>query len=515
MGQPIVMNPEQPVVKSYQELGTEQFGPQFSGDAVVAELNINLYKALGMDRAFQTEEDFISTYGNVQKAIATDDVSGFADATALRLENLDDVMTSVLYSNEHLVLWNWVNRVVSKQPTFEWNERRRYGGGRRSPGFTEGGTPRSATGQWERNTIQTKYLGVKRGITHQALTTGLLGGFQVSPTEEEERSGTLDLLGICERWLIHGDADIKAVGGGTVNYDGILQLLLDYQAAGRIDSRNIIDKAGQPLTFDDIEHATVTTFKLGKLASTANQALFLDPNVSSGLSMQKLPAERAVLATEGIPTGRYVSGVPLGGFKTGRGVVPFKESLFMDEVEYNDPILDASDTEPTAPASPTCTTAAATDTGATWSGTFYYWVASINDGGESVAVVDSDGAQAVTEGQKCTITIPHVTGAHGFRIYRGELDDGSDAKLIGHVAATGASVAFVDQNKKIPGTTDALLLYNAQDTMVIAQMAPLIKFPLGIVSTTIEFLLLLYHVLVLKAPERVVWWRNVGSYIST
>jgi hypothetical protein len=42
-------------------------------------------------------------------------------------------------------------------------------------------------------------------------------------------------------------------------------------------------------------------------------------------------------------------------------------------------------------------------------------------------------------------------------------------------------------------------------------MSPLLKMPLAPVSTTFEYLLLLYHTLVLKAPERQFVFKNVGK----
>lgn len=511
----LILAQEQPVAKSFQQLGMEEMGESFSGDALVESMSLNLYKALGIDRAFRTEEDFLNSFSNINKALATGTVAGLADATALRLENLDDVMTSVLFDASHLVLQNWIPRTVSKQPVFEWNRRLRYGGARRTPGFQEGGTPRSATGAWERNVIQTKYMGVRRGITHQALTTGLLGGFQISPTEEEERSGTLGLLEIIERWLFSGDSALKEAGGSTVNYDGLKVLLEAAVTAGRIDDRNVIDLAGQPLIWDHIDEGALNLYKVGKLSTTTDCALFLDPSVSQGLSLQKAPAERVALSTE-LAGGQYVVGTPVVGYKTNRGALPFKESIFLDEVHNGDPLLSADEVEATAPAAPpTLTSAVSSDTGADWAGTYYYFVSALNDGGESLALVDDGGSQAVTADQKVTLTIGRVADAHGYRVYRGVASDGSDAKFIGHVAQPASGTAsFVDQNRKIPGTTDALILHSDKADLVLAQMSPLIKFPLGIVSTTIEFLLLLYHVLVLKAPERVIWYKNVGSYIA-
>ena len=55
-----------------------------------------------------------------------------------------------------------------------------------------------------------------------------------------------------------------------------------------------------------------------------------------------------------------------------------------------------------------------------------------------------------------------------------------------------------------------LLCRNSAD-LCIAQMSPLLKMPLAPTSTTFEYLLLLYHTLVLKAPERQFIFKNVGK----
>ena len=48
--------------------------------------------------------------------------------------------------------------------------------------------------------------------------------------------------------------------------------------------------------------------------------------------------------------------------------------------------------------------------------------------------------------------------------------------------------------------------------LCIAQMTPMIKMPLPQVGTTFPFLLLLYMVSVIKAPQRVVIYKNCGQY---
>ena len=48
----------------------------------------------------------------------------------------------------------------------------------------------------------------------------------------------------------------------------------------------------------------------------------------------------------------------------------------------------------------------------------------------------------------------------------------------------------------------------------MSQMAPLLKMPLPQVDTTFPFLLLLYCALVVKAPERVIIFKNCGPYVG-
>jgi hypothetical protein len=79
-------------------------------------------------------------------------------------------------------------------------------------------------------------------------------------------------------------------------------------------------------------------------------------------------------------------------------------------------------------------------------------------------------------------------------------------------------VTFVDRNGTselynnfMPSTNIAPLICRNSADICIAQMSPLLKMPLAPVSTTFEYLLLLYHTLVLKAPERQFIFKNVGK----
>jgi len=126
-------------------------------------------------------------------------------------------------------------------------------------------------------------------------------------------------------------------------------------------------------------------------------------------------------------------------------------------------------------------------------------------------------------GQKATITVPNVVGATGYRVYRGILADGSDAKWVGRIADPPANADGVFVDKGQWNTVDstgkknnglAIVIEPDPGDVCIAQLAPLLKMPLPQVDTTFPFLLLLYIVFVLKASERVKIYKNCGQYIS-
>lgn len=490
------------VVKSFNQLGAAEYGDQWpGGDSIVAEIDRNIVRDMG------------GSFGAMFKALANQNLAGYGDGTPLLLENLDDRMTTVLYEESMLVLWNMLERTVSRQPYYEWNERLRYGGGRRAPGFAEGGVPKNASAKWQRKGAYVQYLGVKRGITHQALIAGSLGGYQVSPAEEEERDGTLDLLATIERWFFWGDADIKPSGSNQINYDGILKQMEQFETDGRLPAGvHIIDKKGEPFVFDDIENGGLTLLQRGKIATTEKVKFVCHPKVEAGLALQKMPSERAIISHR--PDGKYIAGTPMAGYESQLGTIMFNKSIFLDEVELDVPLTAAANVEPTAPAAPaTPTIAVSADTGADWADTYYYFASAMHDGGESLATASASQVVAVDE--KATVTIPRVTDAAAYRVYRGTESDGSDAKIIATVPQpTSGDATYEDRNQRIPGTHVSFMFNNDPRDLVVAQMAPLLKYPLGVTSTTIEFLLLLYHALIVKAPERLVIWKNIGDYAT-
>ena len=470
------------LIKSFQDIYSEHFGAEASVDTLVQ---------------------------NLSKAFATTALGDtFGDGTALRLQNLDATMTQVLFDEGHLKFFNFLNRFPSIQPYYEWNRRKSYGSSRASAGFREGGAPRGSTSSYKREGAYVKYLGVRRGITHQMTLTGQLGGTQIDPVAEENRNGTLELLEKTERQLMWGRSEILDATGNNVNYDGFIPLLEE------LYPKNIIDLRGKPYTFDHIEERGAILFEEGKVRNFRNLKTFMHPQVLTGLSKMKFEADRRVM---GGSAESFITGTPLTGHQTNFGFVPFEPHLFMDEVESNAPLTEAADSgAPEAPATVvgTATTPdVATSKFATGDGvgTHYYFVAAFNEAGESLTTAST--GVAVAAKKAVDVAIARTAGAVGYRIYRSMTNDAKTAGKIGTIPQPASGDAtFRDLNEWIPGCMTVVWAEKSPENLVLAQMTPLIKFPLAIVSTTIEFLLLLYHVLVMKAPERQYVFKNVGKW---
>lgn len=483
------MNELKRLVKSFQQMGEERYGSSFSTMKVVEDLE----KAL--------------TLGNYPPTAGTTT----SDAGPLRLQNLDSTMTSVLFTERHIKLWAALTKVPSIQPYYEWNRRRSYGSQRHSIGFAEGGTPNGQTASYERNGIYTKFLGVKRGITHQLTMTGQLGGTQLDPVSEENRNGAMELMGSLERGLLYFDSLILDSSGASVMYDGLIKQMT---TGARAYAPHVVDKAGAPLDFTDIEEAGMSLYKKGYVFNFDDLHMLMTPDIITDLSKMKFDMERKMLGAAN-PADGYRTGVPLSGHDTNYGRFNFDPWIFGERVEGDSPLATTDPSAPAQPAAWNITINAPVQAGSKFVAATtrtVYSVSAGSDKGEGIPRISTNTTGDTLASGSVTVTFPAAPAgtpsASFWRVYRGVLADGSDHKWIADVPI--GSATFTDLNAKIPGTGIAIVVNRNSDTMAIPQMTPLIRFPLAITSTTIEWLLLLYHTVVLKAGERAYIWTNVG-----
>jgi len=457
--------------------------------------------------------------GRLSKALATGNISGFANGSDLVLQNLDSVMSSALFREDQLVKQRYINHVASINPIYQWNRRNQYGTSRGVTAFAEGSIGPVGNGAWSRNTADVAFFGVQRGTTVIANLSGALGGMFDDPIEEENYDGTMQLLSSVEHALTWGNASILDMNGNSIFYNGFYPTLLARASAGKVFPTNIIDLHGKPMSFDVIQE--IASLAAKQYVTTARDMCgFLGPDSLSTLQLMKSEAERNMNMSS--QDGGFKAGTPIDGYRTQIGYIPFQQDVFLTPFDGGTSPLTTADAG--SPVSvTTVATAAASPTGAQVSnwltsdvGTVYYTVSAFNAQGESLPYVYVTG-QAVAAGQVVTLTITNVSGAYGYRVYRGLQANGSDAGWIGDVARSGTfNAAFVGKNSIKPGT-DVWIFFNRDESnLAIAQMAPLLKLPLAIQNTTIPFGLLYLHTLAVKIPERQFMVVNIGktSYTS-
>lgn len=458
---------------------------------------------------------------DLRKALSTTNSNapqgGGINSGPMQLENLDAVMTEVLISEQHFKLFNLLPKVPSAQPYYEYNVHKGFGSNRSGgAGFRQGGQPKGGTSAFERKGIYNKFLGVAGGITHQMLMTGQNGGSFEDPTVRENRDRTLELLEKVERELVFGQSAIKDESGEEVNFDGLLTSLM------ATNPSNVIDMNGAPLTFDELDVAAESLVTTGKQSSVNGYKILQSAHVSSGFNKQ-FGARNQVRFNKDLGQGQqYVPGQVINKYDTNFGAFDFDYSILLQEVEAAAPLDGVTIAgAPGAPVIIAQPTAVDDALGKHLAATYYYTIAGFNDTGESLGTITS--AVAVPDASTAvTIVIARLTGATGYRIYRGKLADGSDAKWIAKVPQTIAGdLTFVDKGEwqtvdASGAAADGIALVIKPDAkdIAIAQMTPLIKMPLPQVGTTFPFMLLLYIVSVIKAPERIKIYKNCGTYTA-
>lgn len=501
------------VVKSFETLGRESLGEAFVGDTYVDQL---------------------------AKAVATSSVGSFGSLNSLLLENLDATMTSVLFNKRHLKIFNSIPRVPSAQILYQWNRQLSYGAGRGALGFAEGGGPAVFTPSFQRSNATVKFYGVRRGYTHQMVQVGNMGGAFLDPVAEENRSGTLDLLQKLERWIIWGDSNWLGGDNSSVHYDGLVkQLNTNFPS-------HVYDLQGAPLTFENLENYAEELVTTGYLVDFSNLRMFAAPRVVSDLAKLNLQGQYFWMNSQNMPQG-WRPGTPINGYASQHGIIPFEESVFMDAVPFGhvNSVANGAGSysvagDPLAPATPVAgnisISAVSPPSGITSNlsaGTYNYFVSACNANGESAVLTGAAALTAVTTTAGQAVEIQITTGSPGataYRVYRGTSSNALDTS-VGYIGTfyptssggtltttslTAANAntpgnAVLDYNQSIPGTSCAMLLNLSAEDIVVAQLAPLIKFPLALISTTVEFFLMLYHVLALKAPERMIFVKNIGT----
>lgn len=155
-------------------------------------------------------------------------------------------------------------------------------------------------------------------------------------------------------------------------------------------------------------------------------------------------------------------------------------------------------------------------------GNYIYAIAAINRHGESSLVVNETPV-AVTAGSVVDLKFSIVDNAHpatGYRVYRSKKGGDKTSKLypifdisvaqlkMGYAGAAGDLCR--DNNYFLPDCDQAFLVQFDNEVIEFAQLAPLMKMDLAILSPAYRFMVLLYGTPFLYAPKKLVRLINIG-----
>ena len=436
----------------------------------------------------------------------------------LQAESLESTLKSITFDMKNLKMWPSIS-VDKAYNLFEQYNRLIGYGSDSSPYIGEGGAPQEEDSTYIRDGQRIVFFGTRRKVSHQMTLVRTTVGDIVA---QQAKEGTMHLLKNVEREMYWGHAHFTNVATGDQNgglsdlpansiaMNGLLQQLVkgdddaqqksrDFEGYGEV--RSIAsDLKGAVLAQDDLEDLTVIALE----NFGAPTDLHIEPLALSSFVKQFYPQFRSAPGLSGQSVGYDVNKMV-----TSAGNVEFKPNLFLrprgqarNTGIQGSPVLGAAAAAQTAIANPS----ASTDGLA--AGTYQYKVSYVNDSGESSPVQAT--VAAVTAGQAALITLSNTpAGTKHIKVYRSAANGAvGTEKFIGNYKVSGT---IVDSGAKAPGLGEAFLLDMSSEVMRFKQLSPLSKINFAIVSTALEFAVVLYGALFVYAPRFNCLFKNLGK----
>lgn len=474
----------------------------------------------GLDQGLVSQADIESLnkaitagYGGAGKP--TDLVYG----GVLQAESLESTLKSVTFDMKNLKMWPSV-AVDKAYNLFEQYNRLISYGSDSAPYIGEGGAPLEEDSTYVRDGQKIVFFGTRRKVSHQMTLVRTTVGDIVA---QQAKEGTMNLLKNVERELYWGHAHFMSQATGamsgsdadlpvnSVAMSGLLKQLLkgdsdvlhrsgDFEGYG--DAKSIAqDLAGQIIAQDDIERLAVIA--LENFGSPTD--LHIEPAALSAFVKQFYPQFRSAPGLANETVGYDVSKVT-----TTAGKIELKPNLFLrPRAGVRSLAVSAS-----APAATFTASGAGAGSGGlivtTGTASVQLKVTAVNDAGESAPV--SAGAVSLSAGQNLDITIGSVpAGVKHWKVYISAPGGAAGTeKFAGNFANTGAGTYRL-KGVKQAGLGEAFLLDMSAECMKFKQLAPLSKINFAIVTTALEFAVVLYGALFVYTPRFNCVMLNVGK----
>ena len=492
----------------------------------MGNLSINL-----ADYGFQQNGGFAGqqdaeTVAQLNKALEAEQITGrdtanltTASGAPLKVESLEKTLKHLTFRESDIRLWKDLPKKPAYNTVEEYNQQVSYGQNR--GGWNrEGELPEEEDSIFVRRAQLVKYLGVTKSVTHQMTLVNTMVG---SIMERTIKDGTMWILRTLNQGLYFGDENLI-----PEQFNGFLAQQRRSDAWASYDeymeSANVVDCRGAKLSEAAIENAANTIVENYGLGTQ----LYAAPSVMSNFVQNFYGNKFIQPNTAALSAG--VMGQKVVAFDSQFGQIGLNHDVFFKKLPAKTSASAATSLK--APATPVwdttapaavVTNAAHSKFAATDAGNVYYAVSAINRYGESQLAIYSTAVAAVAG---CAIDLKFAAGTGtnaptAYRIYRtkvggaatGEfypLFEVSTAELTaGYDGAAGGLVR--DLNHFLPDCDQAFLVQFDNEVVEFAQLAPLMKMDLAVLSPAYRFMILLYGTPFLYAPKKMVRLVNIGK----
>lgn len=426
------------------------------------------------------------------------------DGYGLKLEDLQRTLVNVSFTEEEFQFFRRVSKEGAKQTVTQYTRVTSHGDDWGSGVIAEDEEPEDGDSTWERVAEIVRYFGVKGGVTVAMQLAETLEGEAMSIQSSER---TLDLLRKIERAMYYGDNSLDSKQMNGLKRSMLLNTSSDL----------IIDLRGRYIAKEDIT---------GAMAKVGSEPFYGRPTeahmnleVLEGLNRQLYPKERIILPA---PNALGEVGIAPERIKTSRGPVNLVSSTFINDNLPKAPTVGVG-TSGKRPVNPSVNSvpARAAASGSKFvdddAGDYLWYCAAANRYGRSAAVLLNSGGAAlsVLKGDGVTMIVQGGVGPDPmwYEFYRTKKGGAAGtAQLISRIpaAAGGAATTFVDKNENLPGTSSCFLIQNKPDALALRQLGPMMRLLMAVRKPVFEFMLLLFCVLIVKAPNKHVLFLNCG-----
>ena len=436
---------------------------------------------------------------------------------ALQTEDLSPVMENVTWEDKHIKLQKLISKKDSKGQLIQFNRQLDYGIFGGSAQY-EGGIGEEDTSSYVRAVVPMSYYSTVRRVSVAANMISAFDGVKAEDRSADDAAKKI--AGDIEFDLFQGQAHFSNAGmfdgnplaiaampnmvgvDTQVRQSDMLANTQDLMFAEYGSSESVVLPVNGTLTQGIIEDAAVRN----SLNHGNADKLYMDPVALSAYNKIAFSKERIHLAG----SAQEATGAQLRTQWVSSGSVSLESSNFLRGKARP---ARARAGSPTAPATVTATAGVAA--GALIpAGAYIYTVTAVNERGESVESAPVSHTVA-TLGDKVTLSIPAVTAAKYFNVYRTKAGQtvAQQAKFIGRVKASGVgATAFTDLGNKSPGFTTAYLIQ--ADTLGMHQLAPFSRLKLAVSDLSLPEASFQFICLAAYQPRKNVLLDNVNGQIS-